>query len=336
LDDINLRTDPIGDKLPFSQLNVLFLEQSEGNMQDLNDLAYFEAVVRHGGFAAAARALGHPKSKLSRHVAGLEARLGVRLIERSTRRFVVTDLGREYYRHCQAVMAEAEAAAEVAARGRGEPRGVVRISMPFGLSMALAPQLPPFLARYPKLDVQLVITNRRVDLVGERIDIAVRVRNRLDTDAALTVRSFGRSTTMLVAAPSLVAAYGTPALVSDLQRFPAITHGEEPGEQTWQLFGPEGSEATHSFNPRLSCIDFHVLLQATIAGTGIALLPDEACSRAFKSGEIVRLLPDWHGGQGIKHLVFTSRRLMLPAVRATVDFLLDVLPEADLQPNSYL
>lgn len=305
-------------------------------MQDLNDLAYFEGVVRHGGFAAAARALGLPKSKLSRHVAGLEARLGVRLIERSTRRFVVTDLGRDYYRHCQAVIAEADAAAEVAARGRGEPRGLVRISLPLGLSVALAPQIPGFLANHPKIGLQLITTNRRVDIVGERIDIAIRVRNRLDTDAALTVRTFGRSTTMLVAAPALLAQHGTPRLMADLADFPAIAHGEEPGEQSWQLFGPEGSEATHGFTPRLACIDFHILLQAAIAGTGLALLPDESCARAIKNGALVRVLPDWHGGQGIKHLVFTSRRFMLPAVRACVDFLLEVLPEADLLPNSYL
>lgn len=305
-------------------------------MQDLNALAYFEAVVRHGGFAKAARCLGLPKSKLSRHVAGLEAELGIRLIERSTRRFVVTALGQEYYRHCQAVIAEAEAASEVAARGRGEPRGRVRISLPLGLSVALAPQLPPFLARYPKVDVQLVITNRRIDLVGERVDIAVRVRNKLDTDAALTIRPFGRSTTMLVAAPSLIAQHGEPATISDLAAFPTVTHGEEPGEDSWQLYGPEGSEVTHVFQPRLATIDFHILLQAVIAGTGISMLPDEACSRALKAGDLVRLLPDWHGGQGIKHLVFTSRRYMLPAVRACVDFLLDVLPDAALRPDTYL
>jgi DNA-binding transcriptional LysR family regulator len=303
-------------------------------MQDLNELASFAAVARHGGFAAAARALKAPKSKLSRHVASLEARLGLRLIERSTRRFAITDLGREYLAHCEAMLAEAEAAAEVAARGQGEPRGTVRISMPLGMSASLARLVPDFLARHPKIELQIVTTNRRVDLLAERIDIAVRVRASLDSDQALTVRSFGRSTQMLVASPGVVAALGAPAIVADLTRFPAIAHSEEPGAQNWRLFGPEGSEATHHFRPRLASLDFHFNLSAAIAGTGLALLPDEVCGRALAAGTLVRLLPDWHGGQGIKHLVFTSRRLMLPAVRATVDFLAETLPATgvDLQP----
>lgn len=305
-----------------------FWNNREEDMQDLNELASFAAVARHGGFAAAARALKVPKSKLSRHVAALEARIGLRLIERSTRRFAVTDLGREYLGHCEAMLAAAEAAAEVAARGQGEPRGMVRVSLPLGLSLALATQLPGFLARHPRIDLQILTTNRRVDLVAERVDIAVRVRQQLDSDHSLTMRSFGRSTAMLVAAPDLVARIGTPAIVADLQPFPALTHGEEPGETSWRLFGPEGSEATHGFVPRLACLDFHILLAAARAGTGIALLPDEVCGPALRAGTLVRLLPDWHGGQGIKHLVFTSRRFMLPAVRATVDFLLEVLPDA--------
>lgn len=299
-------------------------------MPDLNELAYFAAVARHGGFAAAARVLKLPKSKLSRHVAALEARLGLRLIERSTRRFVVTDLGREYLIHCEAMLAGAEAAEEAAARGQGEPRGTVRVSMPLGLSVGLAQQVPAFLARYPRIDLQIITSNRRLDIVAERIDIAIRVRATLDTDQALTIRRFGRSTQVLVASPDLVTKCGSPAIVADLARFPALAHTEEPGELTWRLFGPEGSEASHRFKPRLASVDFHFQLSAAIAGTGIALLPDEICGPALQAGDLVHVLPDWHGGQGIKHLVFTSRRLMLPAVRATVDFLTATLPETEV------
>lgn len=295
-------------------------------MENLNELAYFAAVARHGGFAAASRALKVPKSKLSRHVAALEARLGLRLIERSTRRFVVTALGHEYLAHCEAMLAEAEAAAEVAARGRSEPRGAVRISMPLGLSVTLAPLIPPFLARYPEIDLQIVTTNRRVDLLAERVDIAIRIRPGLDTDQALTVRAFGRSTQVLVGAPDLVSRIGAPGSVTELGKFPALAHSEEAGQQSWLLFGPEGSEVTHRFRPRLASIDFHYLMAAAIAGTGIALVPDEICGRALQRGKLLRLLSEWHGGRSIKHLVFTSRRLMLPAIRTTIDFLAEILP----------
>lgn len=297
-------------------------------MRDLNDLAYFEAVVRHRGFGNAARATGVPKSKLSRHVTKLEADLGVRLLERSTRRFVVTELGQEYYRHCQAVITEAEAADEVAARVQGEPRGLVRISLPLGLSTAMSHKLPGFLQQHPKIRVQLLTTNRRVDIIGERVDIAIRVRRRLDTDPNLTMRAFGQSATVIVASPDLVERLSAPDSLDALHGYPTIAHDENPGESLWHLFGADGREESFLHEPRLSCLDFNILVEAALAGIGIACLPTEACRQELATGRLLHLLPDWHAGQGIMHLVFTSRRGMLPSVRATIDFLLATLPVA--------
>ena len=133
-------------------------------MQDLNDLHLFAEVVRHKGFSPAARALNAPKSKLSKHVARLEARLGVRLLERSTRRFRVTDVGQEFYLQCEAVLASAEAAELVVARAQAEPRGIVRVSCPHGISHGIMGViLPSFLARYPLVRVDMKVLNRRVD-----------------------------------------------------------------------------------------------------------------------------------------------------------------------------
>lgn len=299
-------------------------------MRDLNDLAYFEAVVRHRGFGNAERAIAVPKSKLSRHVTRLEAELGVRLLERSTRRFVVTELGQEFYRHCQAVMAEAEAADDVAARIQGEPRGLVRVSVPMGVSHALSRQLPGFLQQHPKLRVQLLITNRRVDIIGERVDIAIRIRRRLDTDANLTMRAFGESTTLLVASPALVERLGAPSSLEALRGYPTLDHDEELGESVWHLSGPDGQEEIFAHQPRLACLDFNILVEAAIAGIGIACLPVDACRQELAMGQLVHILPDWHGGRGISHLVFTSRRGMLPSVRAVIDFLLATMPDAKL------
>lgn len=295
-------------------------------MRDLNDLAYFEAVVRHRGFGAAAKAIGVPKSKLSRHVTRLEAELGVRLLERSTRRFVVTELGQEYYRHCQAVMTEAEAADDVAARIHSEPRGLVRVSVPMGLSHALSQKLPDFLKLHPKLRIQLVIANRRIDIIGERVDIALRIRRRLDTDANLTMRAFGHSTNVVVASPALVAQYGQPTTLDDLRAFPTLGHDEELGESLWVLSGPDDAEEAFNHEPRLACLDFNILIEAAVAGIGITCVPEEACRQELASGQLLHILPDWHGGRGIRHLVFTSRRGMLPSVRAVIDFLLETLP----------
>ena len=157
-------------------------------MRDLNDLGFFAAVVANGGFSAASRALGVPKSRLSRRVAALEAQLGVRLVERSTRRFSVTEVGQDVYRHARAALAEAEAIEDVATRLKAEPQGLVRVSCPQGADRILAGVLPAFLQQHPKLRVQVIVSNRRIDLIEEGVDVAIRVREKLDTDADLQVQ----------------------------------------------------------------------------------------------------------------------------------------------------
>lgn len=146
---------------------------------DLNDLAYFAEVVNHGGFAAAGRALREPKSKLSRRVSGLEERLGLRLIERSSRRFRVTETGQEFYERCRAMLAAAEQAEALVLEAQAEPHGRIRFSCPTGMVAPVSDLITSFLARFPKVRIQLVATDRGVDLIDERIDLALRVRTEL-------------------------------------------------------------------------------------------------------------------------------------------------------------
>src|SRR5580658_2337818 len=138
-------------------------------MRDLNDLSFFAAVVANGGFSAASRALALPKSRISRRVAALEQQLGVRLLERSTRHFNVTEVGQDVYRHARAALAEAEAIEDVASRLQAEPQGLVRVSCPQGAARIVAAELPRFLQRHPKLRVQIIVSNRRVDLIEEAV-----------------------------------------------------------------------------------------------------------------------------------------------------------------------
>ena len=172
-------------------------------MPDLNDLFYFEQVVAQGGFAAAGRALRIPKSRLSRRIAQLEERLGARLIERSTRRFRVTEIGKAFYEQCKIAIDAAERADAVVAASLTEPRGVVRFSCPTGLVELVSPMLPAFLRLYPGARVQIVAVDRAVDVVAERIDVALRVRQKLDTDAGLILRTLGHSRLILLASPTL-------------------------------------------------------------------------------------------------------------------------------------
>jgi len=289
-------------------------------MQDLNDLRYFGAVVTHGGFASAGRELREPKSKLSRRVAALEARLGARLIERSSRRFRVTEIGQAFYEQCQVAIAAADRAEAIVEASLSEPRGTVRFSCPTGLIPVVAPMLPDFLALYPRGHIQIVAVDRPVDLIAERIDVALRVRTRLDTDAALTMRTLARSRRILIASPALanrIAGLDLDALAG----LPTLSSSGDDGEVTWSLDGPDG--ATHQIRhvPRLSCGDFEAIRRAAIAGMGVALLPDHACAAELRSGALVQILPQWRGQEGIVHLVFTTRTGLPPLVRAWIDHL---------------
>ena len=294
-------------------------------MRDLNDLNFFAAVVAHGGFSAAGRALGIPKSRISRRVAALEGQLGVRLVERSTRRFSVTDVGQDVYRHARAALAEAEAIEEVATRLKAEPQGLVRISCPQGVDRILATELPPFLEQYPRLRVQIIVSNRRVDLIEEGVDVAIRVREKLDTDADLQLKIIARTGSVAAASPGFLQAHGRPQTPQELIGFPTLSHSERPGLDRWTLVDASGREEVVVHEPRLSAGSFVILRQAAIDGAGIAFLPEYACRTAMADGRLERVLPDWIGRDGILHLVFTSRRGLLPGVRAFIDFAAEAL-----------
>jgi DNA-binding transcriptional LysR family regulator len=297
-------------------------------MQDLNDLRLFAAVVSSGGFSSAARDLGLAKSRLSRRVAQLEADLGVRLLERSTRHVQVTEVGREVYAQAVTATAAAEAAAEAALRVRAEPQGLVRLSCPLNLHEMIARRLPAFLAAHPRLRLQILSTNRRIDLIEERVDVAIRVRERLDTDGDLQMRRIGVSRRIIVASPGFVAAHGEPATPEDLTALPLLDHNEGPGPSVWRLSAGEAESRSIEFDARLAAGDLKTLCAAAVAGLGAALLPRIEFAADLDAGRLVRLLPAWSSADGILHLVFTSRRSMLPSVRAVIDFAAGALAEA--------
>jgi DNA-binding transcriptional LysR family regulator len=297
-------------------------------MNDLNDLYYFAAVVDHGGFAAAERALGIPKSRLSRRISQLEDELGVRLLQRSTRRFAVTDVGTSVHRHAQSMLAEAQAAREVVDRLSAEPRGLIRVSVPVGLAQQSMPRLlPEFLARYPQVRVQLHVSNRRVDVINEGFDVAVRVRNKLDDDGSLVMRSFGMIQELLVASPGYLERMGRPEDPEELDRHVTMTMNEDEVRQRWELQGPEGEIRKVDLKPRVAGFDFPMLMALAKQGLGITMLPETLCADAVRNGELEVVLPQWRLPQGIAHAVFASRRGLLPAVRVFIDYLAEKMPD---------
>lgn len=291
-------------------------------MQDLNDLHFFVQVVDHGGFAAAGRALGLPKSRLSRRIILLEERLGVRLVQRSTRRFSVTEIGQEYYRHCVAMLVEAEAAQEVIERTRSEPQGIVRVSCPTALVFfQLGDMVARFMAQCPRVEVHLESTNRRVDVIREAIDIAIRVRFPPLEDTDLVMRVLGDSTQRLVASPSLLKGLSSPLTPADLSGLPSLDLGPPHREHSWHLETSDGATARVPHEPRLVTDDMVALRLAALRSVGVVQLPTMMVREDLREGRLVDVLPAWVPKSGVVHAVFPSRRGLLPSVRNLVDFL---------------
>lgn len=293
-------------------------------MLNLNDLYIFVQVIDHGGFAPAARQLKVPKSTLSKRTAELEKNLGVRLITRTTRRFVPTDIGRELYRHAAAMLVEAEAAEELVQGRLAEPSGTVRItcSVPTA-QISLADLLPGLALSYPKLHVVLHATDRFVDIVQERFDIAVRDHFAPLPDSDLIQRQIGEQATYLVAAPAYLARKGEPRVPEDLKDHDALL--SSLGSDHWDLENREGDRFRVQPPVRFTADESQVLLQAARAGLGITCLPDKFCTKAFAKGTLARVLPDWTAGKVRTSLLMPHRRGLLPSVRAAADYLADCL-----------
>lgn len=291
-------------------------------MQDLNDLYFFVQVVDNHGFAAAARALNLPKSRLSRRISELEQRLGVRLIQRSTRRFSVTEIGQEYYAHARAMMLEAEAAQEVIDRTRSGPQGLIRVSAPPSLiCFEAGAMIARFMAANPRVVLELMSTSRRVDPIAEGIDIALRVRFPPFEASDLVTRRLADSVQRLVAAPGLCTGRALPMRPADLAGLPSLSLDLPGRAPVWHLFGPGGAEARVPHRPRLVTDDLAQLLQAALHGVGIVQLPGMVADPYLARGELVGILADWAPQGGVIQAVFPSRRGLLPSVRALIDFL---------------
>ncbi|UVL18617.1 LysR substrate-binding domain-containing protein [Pseudomonas sp. B21-044] len=297
-------------------------------MFDLNDLYLYAKVVEHGGFAPAGRILGLPKSRLSRRVAKLEERLGVRLIQRSTRQFQVTEVGLEYYRHCLGMLEQAVAAEDAVERNRAEPRGIVRLASSTALlDSRLAPMLARFMAQCPVVELLVKSYNRRVDVIGEGFDLVLSVQHQPLESSELVMRRLAPSRQCLVAAPGLLAEHGRPVSPEGLQLLPSLNWGANVQDATWMLVGPAGAEAAVRHRPRVVSDDLAVLREAALAGVGVVLLPEEAVRADLADGRLVHVLDYWAPREGEVVALFPSRRGLMPAVRKLIDYLADAFEQ---------
>jgi len=291
-------------------------------LTDLDDFYCFALVVEHGGFSAAERATDIPKSKLSRRVYNLEERLGVRLIQRSSRHFAVTDIGMDIYQHAQDMMNAAQAAHDLIDHLSSKPRGVIKVSLPVSIAQnEIAKILPDFLKQYPEIKVQLSVTNRRIDVINEGIDVALRVRFNLDNDPNLIIRQFQRIEQHLVASQAYLNEYGNLTHPDQLAEHRILSMIDDHLDQQLTLHDRENKSRKFKINPVVMGSDLMMLAQLARQGCGIALLPDSVTADLVRHGELVRVLPDWN-------TVYPSRRGQLPSVRVFIEYLVEHLYKA--------
>jgi DNA-binding transcriptional LysR family regulator len=284
---------------------------------DLNEILVFSKVVEAGSFIGASRELDMPKSTVSRKVSELEERLGARLLQRSTRKLSLTDVGRTYYQHAARVVAELEEAERAVNRMQESPRGRLRVTMPLNFGF-LAPIVSAFLRRYPEVQLELIGADRVVDLVEEGFDVAIRAGDL--RDSSLIARSLGSLESYLVASPAYLRRHGTPKSPQELERFACVVFGAGPERSRFKLTRA-GKATTVQVDARLTVNDFEFLEDFARSGQGIAALPVFRCIDDIRRKKLRRVLPDWCTRAVALHAVYPSTRHLSPKVTAFLDHL---------------
>lgn len=281
------------------------------------DLRLFAAIADRGSLSAAARHLGVQKSTVSRELARLEARIGHRLVERTSRQARLTDAGRLLLVHAHRVMAEIEAAHAAFEAMSSEPAGRLTVSLPHAVAHKLVvPLLPAFLARYPRIDVALDLSVRNVDLVSEGIDLAIRVGDL--AASSLVARKLGHLPIVLVATPACLARTGAPRSVADLAHLDTVALGTAAKAHPWTFDGPTGASSV-TVHPRVTASEVALVRDLAVAGLGIATLPQAFVVDDLANGTLVRVLPEVTRGAPAIHAVYPSRRSLTPKASAFID-----------------
>lgn len=290
----------------------------------LDDMRVFATVVECGGFTAAGRALGLPKSSISRRVQGLEEFLGVRLLQRTTRKLSLTDAGERYYADCSRILAAADHANQRISDSQTEPCGVLRLTAPPILGEAfLGPLINRYLERWPAVRVELDLSGEFRDLIGDQFDLAIRVGHL--NDSSYVARRLGESIGTLCATPEYLARRGEPNHPNDLQDHDLIEFGGLNNTLgRWRFSGPHGEgDQTVSFEPRYRTGSIVLLLQAIYAGIGIGWLPNYTAQEQIAEGRLQRVLPHWPMPTLPVHAVYPTRENLAIKVRAFIELMLE-------------
>ena len=295
-------------------------------LPDLSEIGVFVKVVATGSFSQAARDLGLPKSTVSRKVSQLEERLGARLLQRTTRKVALTEVGAMYHERCARILPELEDAERAVTELQDVPRGLLRIAAPSRFGM-LGPVVAEFLSLYPDVKVEVVCSDRVVDLIEEGFDVAIRAGSL--ADGSLVARRLMESIPhFLVASPAYVTRRGSPGEPSELARHDCLIFGGARDPRTWR-FRKSGRQVDVTVAGRATINDFQLLRQSALAGHGIARLPAQVACDDLRTGRLVRVIDDWQTAEVPLSLVYPSTRHLSPKVRAFID-----LARQRLTPNA--
>jgi DNA-binding transcriptional LysR family regulator len=283
----------------------------------LNEMLVFARVVQTGSFTTAAADLGMPRSTVSRKLTELEARLKARLLNRSTRKVSLTDVGRTYYQYCARIAGEIEDAERAVSNLQEVPRGVLRLTTGQNVDY-LGPILNDYRRRYPEVRIEVFCTGRTVDLIEERFDLAIRAGTL--SDSTLVARSLGKVRWFLVGTPAYLNEHGHPRSIDDLKRHDFMMFGTASSSAALRL---ESAGKTAQFEPQRCLIvnDFNLVHAAALAGPGLALLPAYLCPDDFRAKRLERVLPDWEAPAIPIHVVYPSTRHVSPNVKTFVKHL---------------
>ena len=282
-------------------------------------MAVFAKVVQAGSFTDAGKALSLPKSNISRRISRLEETLKVRLLERTTRKLHLTEIGQYFYHHAQRIVEEAEFANSLVDSMMAGPRGILRVSASvYTGQQMLAPILPEFLNQYPDIHLHLELSNRRIDLIEEGIDVAIRIGNL--ADSTMMSRHLGKSRLYLYCAPDYITSSGSPTLPHDLIDHRLLLMSDMAPQDTLSLNGPRGEEKL-LLKPYCTINDFQTLHHLAIASLGITALPENLCREDVNRKSLIRVLPSWEVRPVDFHAVYPSRRGAMPKLLMFLEFL---------------
>ncbi|MBX3540036.1 MAG: LysR family transcriptional regulator [Chelatococcus sp.] len=290
-------------------------------MIDFNEYYYFAHVVESGGITPASRALSQPKSKISKRISELERRLGVRLIQRTSRNFAVTDLGEEFYTHARKMLAEARAAENVIKARLSDESGTIRVTCSAQVAQAgLAKMLPSFLQRFPQIQLQLDVVNGPNDLTYRLSDLVIVAHDRELGDSSMIQRRIAVEPSLLVASHSYLADRSSIEMPAELPGHRLLGPTEANARSRWEIVHQRtGEHVAVAFNTQLASNDVLVVAAAAREGAGVAALPASACADDIREGRLAHVLPEWTAGSTTISALLPSRQGVLPGVRALLN-----------------